>query len=99
MLFSRILTLCSASPAAAAAVVAGAAAAWGYQSWQAAVDGWYNEVELYNFARPGFSGATGEPRPWHRFYIMHMSHFCQLDAQQLPLQSSCPWCHVMLPVG
>ncbi|WIA37933.1 hypothetical protein OEZ86_001310 [Tetradesmus obliquus] len=33
--------------------------AWGYQSWQAAVDGWYNEVDQYSFASPGFSGATG----------------------------------------
>jgi hypothetical protein len=53
-------TVCSA-----AAAVAGAVAAWGYQSWQAAVDGWYNEVEVYNFARPGFSGATGEHGPWY----------------------------------
>jgi hypothetical protein len=57
LLFPSILTVYFA-----AALVVSAAAAWGYQSWQAAVDGWYNEVELYNFARPGFSGATGEPR-------------------------------------
>lgn len=43
-----------------AVVLPVAAAAWGYQSWKAAVDGWYNEVEQYNFAQPGFSGATGE---------------------------------------
>jgi hypothetical protein len=45
--------------AAGAAAAAAAAAAWGYRSWQAAVDGWYNEVQQYNFAAPGFSGATG----------------------------------------
>jgi uncharacterized protein YkwD len=33
--------------------------AWGYDSMSAAVTAWYNEVNAYDFARGGFSGATG----------------------------------------
>jgi len=33
--------------------------AWGYRSWQQAVDAWYREVEAYSFDRPGYGAGTG----------------------------------------
>ena len=38
---------------------AGENLAWGYGSVERAFLGWYNELDLYNFRNPGFSGATG----------------------------------------
>ncbi|KAF9351735.1 hypothetical protein BGX26_010324 [Mortierella sp. AD094] len=31
----------------------------GYKDFKTSIDAWYNEVKMYNYNRPGFSGATG----------------------------------------
>jgi hypothetical protein len=74
------------------AVAAVAAAAWGYQSWQAAVDGWYNEVQQYSYAAPGFSGATGGAAVQHRL-LLTGSSFGILYEQLLVVCKDAYWDH------